>query len=102
MMKIGEATKRRIPRFFSFHWGAGEVVEEASIKCNFNKASWEPTIQLLRYANGGEMLRLCVYHGNRFTRMPPLLTKNELRALSKRVSENPGILRLLREILPRK
>ena len=76
-------------------------MEEASIKCSIEDgASWEPTIQLLRYEDGEESLRFCVYDGTRFTRLHPLLSKAELHALKSQVAKNPGITKLLKELVP--
>src|SRR2546427_7812099 len=61
--KILPATKRTIPRQFSFEWGKGQVIEEASIKVQMNQHSWEPAVQLLRFDDGSETLRFCVFHG---------------------------------------
>lgn len=76
------------------------MVEEAAIKCSIDKTSWEPTIQLLRYDNGNELLRICVYDKKRFTRMAPLLSKEELKALGKEASMYPGIANLLKLVVP--
>ena len=50
--KILPATKRTIPRPFSFEWGKGQVIEEASIKVQMNQHSWEPAVQLLQFDDG--------------------------------------------------
>ncbi len=89
--RILPATKRPLPRPFSFEWAQGQVVDEASIKCKLGNHSWEPTIQLLRYDDGTENLRLCVFHGKRFSRMPLLISPEELTALMTEASRHPRI-----------
>jgi hypothetical protein len=89
--KILPATKRTIPRPFSFVWGKGEVVDEASIKVQMNHHSWEPAIQLLRFEDGSETLRFCVFHGKQFSRMPLLISQDELSQLLAEASKHPMI-----------
>lgn len=96
--KISTATKRKLPRPFAFYWGGGNIVEEVSIKTGEEGDSAEPTIQLLEYKDGTEQLRFCVYHKTRFTRMPLLLSKEEIKALSKEVRGQSRIRKML-EIL---
>jgi len=79
--KILPATKRSIPRPFSFEWGKGQVMEEASIKVQMNNHSWEPAIQLLQFEDGFETLRFCVFQGKQFSRMSLLISRDELAAL---------------------
>ncbi len=93
--KIEPATKRTLPRPFAFHWGKGEVIEEASIKCTLDDHSWEPTIQLLRYENGGQTLRFCVFHGKQFARMPLLISPEELTGLINEASKHKRIRSIL-------
>ena len=91
MKKIQPATKRPIPRPFSFEWGKGQVVEEASVKVQMKDHGWEPTIQLLQFEDGSETLRFCVFHGKQFSRMPLLIRPDELTALLNEVSKHPRI-----------
>ena len=86
--KVLPATKRTIPRPFSFEWGKGQVVEEASIKVQLKDHSWEPAIQLLRFEDGSETLRFCVFHGKQFSRMPLLASPDELAALFEEASRH--------------
>ena len=85
-IEIGEPEKRRLPRRFSFHWGEGYIVEEAAVKCTIRAKghvhSWEPTIQLLQYDDETTEVRFCVYSGRKFTRMPPIMDIEAMRALS--------------------
>ena len=89
--RILSATKRAIPRPFSFEWGKGLVIEEASIRVQMQHHSWEPAIQLLRFDNGSETLRFCVFHGKQFSRMPLLISPDELAALFEEASKRPRI-----------
>ncbi len=99
--RILPATKRALPRPFSFEWAQGQVIEEASVKCKLGNHSWEPTIQLLRYDDGTENLRLCVFHGKRFSRMPLLISPDELTALLKEASWHPRIKAHLKKSMER-
>ena len=89
--KILLATRRAVPRPFSFEWGKGLVIEEASVKVQMSGHSWEPAIQLLRFEDGSETLRFCVFHGKQFSRMPLLASPDELAALFKEASRHPQI-----------
>ena len=95
MIRIREATQRKIPRPFRFHWGRGYVVEEVSTRCSIDGHSWEPTIQLLEYDDGTQQLRFCVYDGNRFNRMPLIMGSEEIGVLAKHVKRNKRIKNLL-------
>jgi hypothetical protein len=94
--KILSATKRAIPRPFSFEWGKGQVIEEASIRVQMEDHTWEPAIQLLRFDNGSETLRFCVFHGKQFSRMPLLISPDELAAIFGEASNHPRIRTLLK------
>ncbi len=96
--KISAATKRRIPRPFAFQWGGGFIVEEVSVKTGLEGNTAEPTIQLLEYKDGSLQLRFCVYHKTRFSRMPLLLSPEELKALSKEMKGNDRIRKLLQSL----
>jgi hypothetical protein len=91
--------KRPLPRPFAFPWGAGEVVEEASVPARAEGHGWEPTVQLLVYADGGESLRFCYYdERGRFGRGPLLLRPDDVPALRSAVAAAPRIRALLREL----
>jgi hypothetical protein len=89
--KILTATKRTLPRPFTFEWGKGRVIEEASVKVQLNGHGWEPTVQLLRYEDGSETLRFCVFHGKQFSRMPLLISPDELTVLLAEAAKHPGM-----------
>jgi hypothetical protein len=97
--KILPATKRPLPRPFSFEWGKGQVVEEASVKVQLGDHSWEPTIQLLQFEDGSETLRFCVFHGKQFSRMPLLISPDELSALMLATTKQPAIRKHLQKSL---
>ena len=88
--------KRRLPRPFNLPWGAGEIVEEAAFAAHAGEHGWEPTIQLLVYADGSETLRFCYYdERGRFGRGPMLLRPEDLPALRDALAEAPRIRALL-------
>ena len=72
-------------------------MEEASVKVWLNNHSWEPTIQLLRFEDGSETIRFCVFHGKRFSRMPMIISRDELDALMKECRKHGRISALLNE-----
>ena len=60
---------RQVPREFKFHWGGGQIVEEAS----YVGKHTEPAIQLLEYEGhrGSYGIRFCYYNlDGRFQRSP--------------------------------
>ncbi len=95
--RIFRPTLRPIPRPFSFEWGRGQVVEEASVKVQLQNHSWEPAIQLLQFEDGSETLRFCVFHGKQFSRMPLIISSDELSALMEAASRKPRIKVLLKK-----
>ncbi|MFQ5941316.1 MAG: hypothetical protein ACE5KA_06435 [Nitrososphaerales archaeon] len=98
MVRITEATQRKLPRRFGFDWGGGYVIEEVSIKCNISAHTWEPAIQLLEYDDGEQQLRFCVYTGKRFKRMPLLIGTEEITALRKQIKKSRRIKNLLTKL----
>ena len=99
--KILAATKRKVPRPFSFEWARGQVVEEASVRVLMDNHNWEPAIQLLQYEDGSETLRFCVFHGKQFSRMPLLISPDELTALLEEASRHPRIRMRLKNSMGR-
>ncbi len=71
-------------------------MEEASVKVQLESHSWEPTVQLLRFEDGSETLRFCVFHGKQFSRMPLLIAPDELDALLGEASKRPRLKVLLK------
>jgi hypothetical protein len=86
---------RKVPRPFELHWGKGVIAEEASTITPFH----EPTIQLLRFEDGAESLRFCVYHKSSFGRMPLIVSEEHLASLRDSVRKNPRIRTLLRKLV---
>jgi hypothetical protein len=99
--KILAATRRTVPRPFSFEWGKGQVVEEASVRVQMDHHSWEPAIQLLQYDDGSETLRFCVFHGKQFSRMPLLISPDELTTLLEEASKHPRLKLRLKKSMER-
>jgi hypothetical protein len=91
--------KRPLPRPFAFPWGAGQIVEEVAICARAGGHGWEPTLQLLAYAEGGEALRFCYYdEQGRFGRGPMLLRPEDVAPLRAALADAPRIRALLREL----
>ena len=86
--------RRPIPRAFSFPWGGGQIVEEAS----YVGAHHEPCIQLLKFDDGREIVRFCSYTlAGRFERNSWLAGAEELAGLRRQLDETP---RLRAHLLP--
>ena len=85
------ATPRKIPRPFSYDWGGGQIVEEASYVGQYH----EPTIQLLEYDEGGLSVRFCVYNEGRFYRSPLLVGDDEIAGLRRSLEDTPRLRELL-------
>ncbi len=91
--------RRPLPRPFALPWGSGQIVEEASIPAWANGHSWEPTLQLLQYADGGEAIRFCYYdERGRFGRGPLLLRPEDLSPLRAALAEAPRLRQWLRAL----
>ena len=87
------APVRPLPRPFSFHWGGGQIVEEATFAGEWN----EPTIQLLEYENGGLSLRFCSYnHRGMFLRSPLMMGEDEIKSMKQTLDSCPRIKALLK------
>ena len=89
---------RPIPRPFAFHWGGGNIVEEASFTGKYT----EPSIQLLEYEGdpGSFGLRFCYYsHDGRFQRSPMMLDGESLEGLRTALKKTPKLLALLKRLV---
>jgi hypothetical protein len=89
---------RDVPRPFQFHWGGGQIVEEAS----YVGEHVEPAIQLLEYEGGGSYgIRFCYYsHEGRFQRSPMMIDSEEsLEGLRAALKETPQLRRLLKKLV---
>ncbi len=84
--------KRTVPRKFEFHFGKGMVTEEVGIQCKYH----DPTIQLLEFDSGEKALRFCVYHGNRFSRVPLIVDVKDMARLTKVVRNSKRIKKFVK------
>lgn len=91
---------RAIPRPFAYHWGSGQIVEEASYTAEHH----EPAVQLLQYdegdAAGRWSIRFCYYSpGGRFQRSPLVIGDDEIRGLRAALKKTPRLQRLLKRLV---
>jgi hypothetical protein len=93
-------TTRAVPRPFNYHWGGGQIVEEAS----YTGEHHEPAIQLLQYdegeAAGGWSVRFCFYNRDgRFQRSPLVVGQEQIDGLRAALLEAPRLRELLRQLV---
>jgi hypothetical protein len=88
---------REVPRPFKFHWGGGQIIEEASFTGKYT----EPSIQLLAYDGGGYGVRFCYYNlGGRFQRSPMMIDgEDTFEGLRRALEETPKLRDLLRKLV---
>ena len=91
---------RAIPRPFNYHWGSGQIVEEAA----YSGQHHEPAIQLLEYdegeAAGGWSIRFCFYsREGRFQRSPLVVVDDELDGLRAALQQTPRLRALLKRLV---
>jgi hypothetical protein len=90
---------REVPRPFKFHWGGGQIVEEAS----YVGEHTEPAVQLLEYEGhpGWYGIRFCYYnHNGRFQRSPMMIDGADTFAgLREALKETPKLREMLRELV---
>jgi hypothetical protein len=91
---------RAVPRPFKYHWGSGQIIEEAAFVAEHH----EPAIQLLEYdegdAAGGVSVRFCYYsRDGRFQRSPLVVGDDEIAGLRRALAETPRLRALLRKLL---
>jgi hypothetical protein len=89
---------REVPRPFAFHWGGGQIVEEAS----YVGEHTEPAIQLLEYEGGGSHgIRFCYYnHAGRFQRSPMMIDGQDTFAgLRAALKQTPKLRAMLKELV---
>lgn len=95
------ASTRSLPRPFTYHWGSGQLVEEASYRGEHH----EPAIQLLEYDEEGEhagmwQVRFCFYnHSGRFQRSPMVVGANDLKGLRAALKKTPKLRALLKKLV---
>ena|SRR5438552_13849265 len=97
--KANRSGEREVPREFNFHWGSGQIVEEASYVGQYA----EPAIQLLEYADhpGAYGIRFCYYnHEGRFQRSPMMIDgQDTLEGLRAALKQTPRLRRLLGKLV---
>lgn len=90
---------REVPRPFAFHWGGGQIIEEAS----YIGEHTEPSIQLLEYEgySGSYGIRFCYYNlDGRFQRSPMMIDSTDsLEGLRAALKETPKLRELLRKLV---
>lgn len=92
-----EAKGRAVPRSFKFHWGGGQIVEEASFVGEYT----EPSIQLLEYEGGGHGIRFCYYSlDGRFQRSPMMIdSEDNLEGLRQALKDTPKLRSMLKKLV---
>jgi len=93
-------SSRPLPRPFSYHWGSGQITEEAS----YTGQHHEPVIQLLEYDEpehaGAWSVRFCFYSPNgRFQRSPLVIGDDELEGLRAALKRTPRLRALLKRLV---
>jgi hypothetical protein len=93
-------TTRAVPRPFNYHWGSGQVIEEAAYTAEHH----EPAIQLLQYdegeAAGSWSVRFCFYNRDgRFQRSPLMVGQDEIDGLRAALKATPRLRKLLRQLV---
>jgi hypothetical protein len=88
---------RQLPRRFEFHWGGGEIVEEAAYVGRYT----EPAIQLLSYDGGSYGIRFCYYsHDGRFQRSPMMIdSEDSLDGLRAALRKTPKLRAMLKKLV---
>jgi hypothetical protein len=98
-MPKNPASGRPIPREFNFHWGSGQIVEEAS----FVGQHTEPAIQLLEYDGYPDAfgIRFCYFNlEGRFQRSPMMIDGDEtFEGLRAALKDTPRLRDLLRTLV---
>jgi hypothetical protein len=93
------ANKREVPREFNFHWGGGQIIEEAAYTGTYS----EPAIQLLEYAGqpGSYGIRFCYYSlEGRFQRSPMMIDGDDsFEGLRAALEETPRLRKLLEKLV---
>ncbi len=91
---------RETPRPFAFHWGGGNIIEEASFAGRWT----EPSIQLLEYEGdheGSYGIRFCYYNlDGRFQRSPMMIDSEEtLEGLRAAIKRTPKLRAMLKHLV---
>ena len=93
-------SSRSLPRPFTYHWGSGQIVEEAA----YTGQHHEPAVQLLEYdegeATGSWSIRFCFYsREGRFQRSPLVVGDDELDGLRAALKQTPRLRALLKRLV---
>jgi hypothetical protein len=96
MPRTSAAKGRPVPRPFEFHWGKGQITEEASFTGEYT----EPAIQLLEYEGGGKGIRFCYYSlDGRFQRSPMMIdSEDSLEGLRAALKATPELRALIKKL----
>ncbi|HZU71211.1 MAG TPA: hypothetical protein VE990_00435 [Acidimicrobiales bacterium] len=96
MPKTAAAKGRPVPRPFEFHWGKGQIIEEASFTGKYT----EPAVQLLEYEDGGQGIRFCYYSlDGRFQRSPMMIDgEDTLEGLRAALRSTPKLRALIKKL----
>jgi hypothetical protein len=91
-----------VPRPFAFHWGGGNIIEEACFRGKYT----EPTVQLLEYeGHAGQPasygIRFCYYNlEGRFQRSPMMIDGDEsFEGLRDALKRTPKLRAMLRQLV---
>lgn len=91
--------EREVPRAFAFHWGGGQIVEEAAYVGRYT----QPAIQLLEYDGhpGAYGIRFCYYnHDGRFQRSPMMIDgEDSFEGLRAALEQTPKLREMLRRLV---
>jgi hypothetical protein len=89
---------REVPRPFTFHWGSGQIVEEASFAGQYA----EPAVQLLEYDEhpGVFAIRFCYYSlDGRFQRSPMMLDgPDSIEGMRAALKDTPRLRAILKKL----
>jgi hypothetical protein len=87
----------KIPRPFQFKGiGKGDIIEEAAVEYE----TWAPAIQLLKFENGDEMVRLCYYtKSGKLAPRALSIDDDDAENLKKDIKKKPQIKRFLQRLL---
>lgn len=91
---------RSLPRPFEYHWGRGQIVEEAS----YSGPHHESAIQLMQYEDGEAAgtiaVRFCYYSPNgRFQRSPLVVGEDAIDGLRDALKQSPKLRALLKRLV---
>ncbi len=91
--------QREVPREFNFHWGGGQIVEEAA----YTGKHTEPAIQLLEFEGhpGWHGIRFCYYNlDGRFQRSPMMIDgEDSFEGLRAALKETPRLREMLKRLV---